>query len=105
MPARPTLENFDRALGRVLKLGSSNRKRGTTYPRLRLFPHAFYGANAFYIDANLVQCPASTRPVFRLYNNGMGGEPNHRYVTSWPVIDAMQTAGWVLEGVVFCAPL
>jgi hypothetical protein len=46
--ALKTLENFDRALGRVLRLGSNNRRRGTTYPRLRLFPHAFYGANAFY---------------------------------------------------------
>ena len=46
--AQKTLENFDRALGRVLRLGSSNRKRGAAYPRLRLFPHAFYGANAFY---------------------------------------------------------
>ena len=64
-----------------------------------------FEANAFYIAANVAQCPASTRPVYRLYNNGMGGEPNHRYVTSWPVIDAMQTAGWILEGVAFCAPL
>jgi hypothetical protein len=46
--ALKTLENFDRALGRVLRLGSNIRRRGTTYPRLRLFPHAFYGANAFY---------------------------------------------------------
>jgi hypothetical protein len=46
--AQKTLENFDRALGRVLRLGSRNRKRNMNYPRLRLFPHAFYGANAFY---------------------------------------------------------
>lgn len=46
--AMKTLENFDRALGRVLRLGSSSRGGGTAYPRLRLFPHAFYGANAFY---------------------------------------------------------
>jgi murein DD-endopeptidase MepM/ murein hydrolase activator NlpD len=64
-----------------------------------------FEANAFYVAANVAQCPASTRPVFRLYNNGMGGEPNHRYATSWPVINDMQTQGWVLEGVAFCAPL
>jgi hypothetical protein len=46
--ALKTLENFDRALGRILRLGSHSRKRNTNYPRLRLFPHAFYGANAFY---------------------------------------------------------
>lgn len=46
--ALKTLENFDRALGRVLRLGARNKKRNAEYPRLRLFPHAFYGANAFY---------------------------------------------------------
>ncbi len=40
--AMRTLENFDRALGRTVLLGRSS------YPRLRLIPHAFYGANAFY---------------------------------------------------------
>jgi len=39
--AKRTLENFDRALGRVLI-----SPEGTH--RLRLLPHAFYGANAFY---------------------------------------------------------
>jgi hypothetical protein len=46
--AMKTLENFDRALGRVLRLGSRVRKAAGYYPRLRLFPHAFYGANAYY---------------------------------------------------------
>lgn len=47
--ALKTLENFDRALGRVVRLGSlKTRKGGGVYPKLRLFPHAFYGANAFY---------------------------------------------------------
>jgi murein DD-endopeptidase MepM/ murein hydrolase activator NlpD len=64
-----------------------------------------FEANAFYIAADVAQCPASTRPVYRLYNNGMGGQPNHRYTTSWPVISEMQSEGWLLEGIVFCAPL
>ena len=64
-----------------------------------------FESNAFYIAADVLQCPGSTRPVFRLYNDGMGGQPNHRYTTSWPVIDVMQTQGWLLEGLVFCAPL
>lgn len=46
--ALKTLENFDRALGRIQQLGRRDRTRRITYPRLRLFPHAFYGANAFY---------------------------------------------------------
>lgn len=32
----------------MLRLGSPNRKRGAPYARLRLFPHAFHGANAYY---------------------------------------------------------
>lgn len=64
-----------------------------------------FEGNAFYVSANVTQCPASTRPVYRLYNNGMGGTPNHRYTTSWPLISDMQVAGWALEGLVFCAPL
>lgn len=45
--AMKTLENFDRALGRVIRLGTSSKRTGS-FPRLRIFPHAFYGANAFY---------------------------------------------------------
>jgi hypothetical protein len=43
--AMRTLENYERALGRRL-----NFKAGSTSgnPRLRLLPHAFQGANAFY---------------------------------------------------------
>jgi hypothetical protein len=40
--AMRTLENFDRALGRVIDF------RKKEYQQLRLMPHAFYGANAFY---------------------------------------------------------
>jgi hypothetical protein len=46
--AMRTLENFDRALGRKLRLGSGSRRDSPSYSHLRLFPHAFYGANAFY---------------------------------------------------------
>lgn len=48
--AMKTIENFDRALGRVVRLGTS-RKQAGSFPRLRIFPHAFYGANAFYQPA------------------------------------------------------
>ena len=40
--AMRTLENFERALGRRLEFPHG------AYRRLRLFPHAFHGANAFY---------------------------------------------------------
>jgi hypothetical protein len=46
--ATKTLENFDRALGLVVNLGSRHGPRDKRHRRLRLLPHAFYGANAFY---------------------------------------------------------
>jgi predicted dienelactone hydrolase len=48
-------------------------------------------------------CPVGRIPVTRLYNNGMGGEANHRYLTSHSEIYATAGAGWLVEGVVFCA--
>lgn len=49
-------------------------------------------------------CPADTQPVDRLYNNGMGGAPNHRYTTSTLVETQMIAQGWVSEGHVMCSP-
>lgn len=49
-------------------------------------------------------CPANLTVVSRFFNNGMGGQPNHRYTTS-PVIAAeLLDAGWVAEGPVMCTP-
>lgn len=59
-----------------------------------------YEAIAFYIalaDANGV-CPAGTIALFRAYDNGMGGAPNHRYTTSLTILNQMIAAGWVFEG-------
>jgi hypothetical protein len=53
-------------------------------------------------------CPAGTVPVYRMYNNGMGGAPNHRFVTSLTARQTMLDQGWVAEGagigVGLCAP-
>jgi hypothetical protein len=53
-------------------------------------------------------CAAGTIPVYRLYNNGLGGAPNHRFTTAAGVRTQMIAAGWVPEGygigVGFCAP-
>ena len=50
----------------------------------------------------------SARPIapviWRLYNNGMGGQANHRYLTSHSEIGDMIGRGWLLEGPVFCTP-
>jgi Repeat of unknown function (DUF5648) len=59
-----------------------------------------YEAVAFYLqlpDANGV-CSAGTDPLYRLYNNGMGGAPNHRYTTSGGIFNQMVAAGWIFEG-------
>lgn len=53
-------------------------------------------------------CPASTQPVYRLWNNR--ADSNHRYTTSLATRDAMIALRFVPEGygpmgVVFCAPV
>jgi len=59
-----------------------------------------YEAIAFYVeltDANGL-CAAGTIPLYRVYDNGMGGAPNHRYTTSRAIRDQMLTLGWSPEG-------
>jgi len=41
--------------------------------------------------------------VVRMYNNGKGGQANHRYLTSHSEIGDMLGEGWIIEGPVFCA--
>lgn len=48
-------------------------------------------------------CGADRIPVARLYNNGMGGQAGHRYVTSRSEVRVLTSRGWLLEGNVFCA--
>ena len=54
------------------------------------------------------ECPSATAPIYRLYNNGQGAAPNHRYTTSLAIRAQMLDAGWVSEGygaigVIMCA--
>ena len=54
-------------------------------------------------------CAAGLAPVYRLYNNGQGGVPNHRYTTDLTVRAQMIAQGWVPEGlgpnaVEMCSP-
>ena len=49
-------------------------------------------------------CLAGTVPVHRLYNDGHGGAPNHRYTADLGVRAAMLAQGWVPEGVTLCSP-
>jgi hypothetical protein len=43
-------------------------------------------------------CPAFVAPLYRLYNRGQGGAPNHRYTTSLAVRAGMLQQGWIPEG-------
>lgn len=53
-------------------------------------------------------CAAGTVPVYRLYNNGQGAAPNHRFTTDLAVRTEMLGKGWIPEGsgigVTMCAP-
>jgi hypothetical protein len=54
-------------------------------------------------------CPLNTLPVYRLYNNGQGAAPNHRYTTDTSVRAQMIAQGWIPEGygaigVIMCSP-
>ncbi len=63
--------------------------------------------NAMLPDAN-GNCATGTIPLYRLYNNGQGGAPNHRFVTSKTVQQSMLAKGYVAEpagtGVGMCVP-
>ena len=43
-------------------------------------------------------CPAGTAPLFRLYNNGTGGAPNHRLTGDIATRNLMILQGWIPEG-------
>jgi YVTN family beta-propeller protein len=67
---------------------------------VKTYPQWEFEAIAFYIqlaDANGL-CSGGTIPLYRLYNNGMGGAPNHRYTTSLTIFNQMILAGWIFEG-------
>lgn len=53
-------------------------------------------------------CPAGTVPVYRLYNNGQGGAPNHRFTVSDASRLEMLGRGYIAEGtgvgVGMCSP-
>ncbi len=55
--------------------------------------------NAFYMMPSATgACPSGTMPLFRLYNSGMSGAPNHRYTIHRSARAAMLAAGWIAEG-------
>ncbi len=67
---------------------------------LKTNPAWSYEGIAFYVQPTAANgmCVTGTVPLYRLYNNGMGGAPNHRYSTSVSIFNEMVAAGWVFEG-------
>jgi hypothetical protein len=59
-------------------------------------------------------CPVNTVPVYRMYNNGQSGAPNHRYTTDFGVraqmiAESLGDKKWIPEGagtigVIMCSP-
>ncbi len=67
---------------------------------LKSSPDWQYESISFYLklpDA-AGACPSGTTILYRLYNQGMGGAPNHRYTTDRQTLLQMQGLGWVFEG-------
>jgi hypothetical protein len=76
----------------------------TPYPQecasLKTSPAWSYESIAFYVQPTdaVGSCGPGTVVLFRLYNDGMGGAPNHRYTTSVATLNDMLAAHWVFEG-------
>jgi uncharacterized delta-60 repeat protein len=83
--------------------------------QVKLDPAWLFERNAFYVRmpegmSGARTCPSGTRPLYRAYNDGKGGAPNHRYTTDLAVLDEMIAKGWIMEGeaatrVFACVPL
>lgn len=64
-----------------------------------------FEGNVFYVNEPAGgSCPGGTVPLYRVYNNGRSGAPNHRYTTCSNIRDNMIARGWVSEGVAMCVP-
>lgn len=55
-------------------------------------------------------CPTDSQPLYRAYNNGLAGAPNHRHMTDPALLDQMIAQGWTMEGeaatrVFACVPI
>jgi serine protease len=73
---------------------------------LKLNPNWIYEKIAFFIAIpSGGVCPGGTIPVYRMYNHGQTGAPNHRFTTSLATYQQFTTTmGWDQEGIGFCSP-
>jgi len=55
---------------------------------------------AFYLDLPSAAgaCAPGATTIYRLYNNGQTGAPNHRYTARRDLADIMVAQGWIMEG-------
>jgi len=72
---------------------------------VKLNPDWIYEKIAFFIFVpSGGVCSPGLLPVYRMYNNGMTGAPNHRFTTSLAIYNQFTTTmGWAPEGIRFCA--
>lgn len=71
---------------------------------VKLNPNWQYEKVAFYIRVPVAgACQPGQTPIYRMFNNGMTGAPNHRFTTSLDVYnDFVNNRGWAGEGIRFC---
>jgi len=67
---------------------------------LKHSPDWQYEAISFFLKTTDAagNCPAGSAPLYRAYNQGIGGAPNHRYATTKTIVNQMVAQGWVPEG-------
>src|SRR4030095_10676287 len=70
-------------------------------------PHWTYDGIAFYArwPGAGGACATVTAPVYRLYNGGMTGAPNHAYLVDPRRREQLLDAAWIDEVVAFCAAM
>lgn len=67
------------------------------------YPAWSFESHAFAVRLPVARtCPTGTQALYRTYNDGARGNPNHRYSTRPDVLQAMP--GWTFEGIVMCVP-
>ncbi|CAG1005896.1 hypothetical protein BURK1_03249 [Burkholderiales bacterium] len=73
---------------------------------VKLNPNWQYEKVAFHIAVpSGGACPFGTTPIYRMYNNGQTGAPNHRFTSDFPTYqDFTTTQNWATEGTGFCSP-
>lgn len=72
---------------------------------LKSNPNWIYEKVAFYVyPMGKDACTGGGAPVYRMYNHGQTGAPNHRFTTDEALYtDFTTTKGWDPEGIAFCA--